>query len=179
MATQLLHHAIGLKLLVCFLDSILVDGLIFRKEGTHLLHIVVISNDFFNLWSKMFSSKNKQRTHTHKSHACLPHSIWSSKKRAINLQFPGDSIKVTFSSPSYVGGHLTNHWKRVTFSLTIPQGSRLESPAWCFFFQSDRRWAEISRWCWDRKVEFEWCLLGLAWGGNGVLLHVFFLKPKL
>ena len=130
----------------------------------------------------MFSSNNKQKahTHTHKSHAFLPHSIWSSKKGTSIFQFPGDSIRDLFipdrwrSRFTIEKGHVfTHHPKRVTAWIT-----RL-----VFFFQSDRRWAEISRWCWDRKVEFEWCLLGLAWGGIwpwifGVLNGWFFWVPK-
>ena len=45
----------------------------------------------------------------------------------IQIVHPGDSSRAQTSSP-ILGGHVFTPWFRVTFSLTIPKKSLLESP---------------------------------------------------
>ena len=131
MATQQLSYSTchRFETVGSLLRAILVD---FPKEGTNLLHIFVISRNMFICDPRCFlPTINKKHTHTHTKATHFSRIRFGHLKKG--HQFFNFQViqSVTFSSP-IVGGH-DSPLKRVTCSLTIPKGSRLESPGWCFF----------------------------------------------
>ena len=118
-ATQLPHRFETVGLL---LRAILVDNF-FRKEGANLLHIVVISGKASICDPRRFSSKNKQKAHTHTQNPRIsPAFDFGNLKKGPSIyNFQVIQSKWPFHPLVTLEVTVIHHSKRVTFSLTIPK----------------------------------------------------------